>query len=113
MSNWAKCFSNETVSLQYFNVYGPQQYPSSPYSGVLSLFMTAILERRAPTIFGDGEQSRDFTYVEDVVALNIRAAEAPSSVSGQMYNAGNGGRVTLNEAWDLLQKIEGVKIAPV
>jgi nucleoside-diphosphate-sugar epimerase len=113
MSNWATCFDTETVSLRYFNVFGPRQDPSSPYSGVLSLFMTAILERRAPTIFGDGEQSRDFTYVEDVVRLNIRAAEAPSSVSGRMYNAGNGGRVTLNQAWSLLQEIEGVKIAPV
>jgi nucleoside-diphosphate-sugar epimerase len=73
--------------------------------------MTAILERRAPTIFGDGEQSRDFTFVDDVVGLNIKAAEAPTTVSGRMYNAGNGGRITLNEAWDLLQKIEGVKIS--
>jgi nucleoside-diphosphate-sugar epimerase len=112
MSIWASCFGLETVSLRYFNVFGPRQDPSSPYSGVLSLFMTSILERRAPTIYGDGEQSRDFTFVEDVVGLNMKAAEAPASVSGRMYNAGNGGRVTLNEAWDLLQKIEGAKIPP-
>lgn len=112
MSVWASCFGVETVSLRYFNVYGPRQDPSSPYSGVLSLFMTAILNRQAPTIFGDGEQSRDFTFVEDVVALNIKAAEAPSSVSGRMYNGGNGGRITLNQAWAMLQKIEGVEIAP-
>ena len=112
MTVWAECFGLETVSLRYFNVYGPRQDPSSPYSGVLSLFMTAILNREAPTLFGDGEQSRDFTFVEDVVVLNIKAAEAPSHVSGHMYNAGNGGRITLNEAWSLLQKIEGVKIAP-
>jgi UDP-glucose 4-epimerase len=93
-------------------VFGPRQDPASPYSGVLSLFMTAILGRYAPTIFGDGEQSRDFTFVEDVVALNVKAAEAPSSVSGSMYNGGNGGRVTLNEAWALLEKIEGVRIPP-
>jgi nucleoside-diphosphate-sugar epimerase len=111
MSVWASCFGIETVSLRYFNVYGPRQDPSSPYSGVLSLFMTAILERKAPTIFGDGEQSRDFTFVDDVVGLNIKAANAPSSVSGQVYNAGNGGRITLNQAWRLLQEIEGVKIA--
>jgi UDP-glucose 4-epimerase len=111
MSVWASCFGIETVSLRYFNVYGPRQDPSSPYSGVLSLFMKAILERQAPTIFGDGEQSRDFTYVEDVVALNMKAAEAPVTASGKMYNAGNGGRITLNEAWSLLQKIEGVTIA--
>src|ERR1700728_919019 len=112
MSVWASCFAVETVSLRYFNVYGPRQDPSSAYSGVLSLFMTAILERRAPTIFGDGEQSRDFTFVEDVVALNIKAVEAPSSVSGKMYNAGNGGRITLNQAWALLQEIEGVRTPP-
>ena len=113
MSVWASCFGLETVSLRYFNVYGPRQDPASPYSGVLSLFMTAILDRQAPTIFGDGEQSRDFTFVEDVVALNIKAAEAPSNVSGRMYNAGNGGRITLNEAWALLrEESKALRIAP-
>ena len=68
-----------------------------------------MLERRAPTIFGDGEQSRDFTYVEDVVELNLKAARAPG-VSGKVYNGGNGGRITLNQAWALVQKIEGVDI---
>ncbi|MGO9256353.1 MAG: SDR family oxidoreductase [Bryobacteraceae bacterium] len=102
-------FGLETVSLRYFNVYGPRQDPSSPYSGVLSLFMKAILERRPPTIFGDGENSRDFTYVEDVADLNLKAARAPG-VSGKVYNGGNGGRITLNQAWALLQKIEGVEI---
>jgi nucleoside-diphosphate-sugar epimerase len=112
MSVWSSCFGLETVSLRYFNVFGPRQDPDSPYSGVLSLFMAAVLGRYAPTIFGDGTQSRDFTFVEDVVTLNIRAADAPSSVAGRMYNAGNGGRVTLNEAWALLEKIEGVRIPP-
>jgi nucleoside-diphosphate-sugar epimerase len=112
MSVWTSCFGLETVSLRYFNVFGPRQDPGSPYSGVLSLFMSAILRREGPTIFGDGEQSRDFTFVEDVVALNIKAAQAPSNISGRMYNAGNGGRITLNEAWALLEKIEGVRIAP-
>ncbi|MGD1069165.1 MAG: SDR family oxidoreductase [Bryobacteraceae bacterium] len=111
MSVWTKCFGLDTVSLRYFNVYGPRQDPSSPYSGVLSLFMKAILERRSPTIFGDGEQSRDFTYVEDVVALNIKAAQAPAKVvAGRVFNGGNGGRITLNQAWDLLQQIEEVRI---
>jgi UDP-glucose 4-epimerase len=112
MSVWDSCFGMETVSLRYFNVYGPRQDPSSPYSGVLSLFMKAILERRAPTIFGDGEQSRDFTFVEDVVDLNLKALDAPGSVSGRVFNAGNGGRITLNQAWNLLQKIEGVQVPP-
>jgi len=102
----------ETVSLRYFNVYGPRQDPSSAYSGVLSLFMTSVLERKAPKIFGDGEQSRDFTFVDDVAELNLKAARA-KGVAGRMYNAGNGGRVTLNQAWELLQKLEGVEIPPV
>ncbi len=110
MSVWASCFGLETVSLRYFNVFGPRQDPGSQYSGVLSLFISAILDRKTPTIFGDGGTSRDFTYVEDVVGLNIKAAEAPSSVSGKVFNGGNGGRITLNEAWNLLQKFEGVSI---
>ncbi len=107
---FANCFALETVSIRYFNVYGPRQDPSSPYSGVLSLFCKAVLARAAPTIFGDGLTSRDFTYVDDVVALNLQAADAPASVSGNVYNGGHGGRITLNEAWSQLQKIEGVTI---
>ncbi len=106
---FASTFGVETVSLRYFNVFGPRQDPTSQYSGVLSLFIKAVLERRSPTIFGDGEQSRDFTYVEDVVDLNLKAARAPG-VSGKLYNAGNGGRITLNQAWRLLQEFEGVNI---
>jgi UDP-glucose 4-epimerase len=99
----------ETVALRYFNVYGPRQDPSSPYSGVLSVFMKAVLEHRQPTIYGDGEQSRDFTFVEDVAELNLKAARAPN-VSGRFYNGGNGDRVTLNQAWALVQKLAGVDI---
>lgn len=104
------CFGMETVSLRFFNVYGPRQDPSSAYSGVLSLFMKHILARTSPTIFGDGEQSRDFTFVEDVADLCIKAAKAPTA-AGKMYNAGNGGRYTLNFIWEALQKMEGVSIA--
>jgi UDP-glucose 4-epimerase len=103
------CFGMETVSLRFFNVYGPRQDPSSAYSGVLSLFMKHILAGTSPTIFGDGEQSRDFTFVEDVADLCIKAAKAPAA-AGKMYNAGNGGRFTLNFIWDALQKMEGVAI---
>ena len=110
MSCWHSCYGLETVSLRYFNVFGPRQDPSSAYSGVLSLFIKAVLDRRAPTIFGDGGTSRDFTYVEDVVALNVLAAQAPAQVSGRMYNGGNGGRITLNEAWEMLQKIAGISL---
>ena len=105
------CFGLETVALRFFNVYGERQDPSSPYSGVLSLFMKALIERSAPTIFGDGEQTRDFTYVDDVAALCLKAAAAPG-VAGNMYNAGNGNRYSLNTVWDLLQKIEGLRIPP-
>jgi UDP-glucose 4-epimerase len=108
-SVFSQCFNLQTVSLRFFNVFGPRQDPSSPYSGVLSVFMTCLLEGRSPTIFGDGEQSRDFTYVEDVVGLLLKAAEV-SGISGKVFNAGNGGRITLNETWKQLQKIAGVNI---
>jgi nucleoside-diphosphate-sugar epimerase len=103
------CFGLETVSLRYFNVYGPRQDPSSAYSGVISLFMKALIERVPPTIFGDGEQSRDFTFVEDVADITLKAARAEGAAGG-MYNAGNGGRYTLNQVWETLQRIEGVQI---
>jgi len=113
-SVFTKCFGLQTVGLRFFNVYGPRQDPSSPYSGVLSVFMTCLLERRAPTIFGDGEQSRDFTYVEDVAELCVKAAAAPAGVvSGNVYNAGNGERFTLNQVWRQLCALEGVSIAPL
>lgn len=108
-SVYASCFGLETVALRFFNVYGPRQDPSSAYSGILSLFMKHLIARTQPTIFGDGEQSRDFTYVEDVAALCLKAANAPG-VAGKMFNAGNGGRYTLNEIWSMLQKMEGVEI---
>jgi UDP-glucose 4-epimerase len=106
---FSSVYGLETVSLRYFNVYGPRQDPSSPYSGVLSIFMKCVLTGAQPTIFGDGEQSRDFTYVDDVAELNLKAARA-NGVSGKVYNGGNGGRITLNEAWALAQKLAGVKI---
>jgi len=108
-SVFSQVYGLETVVLRYFNVFGPRQDPASPYSGVLSLFAKAALERRAPTIFGNGEQSRDFTYVEDVAALTLKAATA-NGVSGRVYNAGNGGRFTLNETWALMQRIAGIAI---
>jgi UDP-glucose 4-epimerase len=110
-SVFASCFGLEAVALRFFNVYGPRQDPSSAYSGILSLFMKHLIARTPPTIFGDGEQSRDFTYVEDVASLCLKAAGAPG-VAGQMYNAGNGGRYTLNQIWSMLQKMEGVEITP-
>jgi UDP-glucose 4-epimerase len=111
-SVFASCFALETVSVRYFNVYGPRQDPSSPYSGVISVFMKALLERRSPTIHGDGEQSRDFTYVEDVADLTLKAASAPG-VSGRVFNGGDGNRCMLNQVWETLQKIEGVAIPAI
>jgi nucleoside-diphosphate-sugar epimerase len=108
-SVFADSFGLETVSLRFFNVFGPRQDPTSVYSGVLSIFLTCLIERRSPTIYGDGEQSRDFTYVEDVAALLLKASEAGDG-HGRVYNAGNGNRYTLNETWSQLQKIEGVSI---
>lgn len=109
---FTEVYGLETVSLRFFNVFGPRQDPSSPYSGVISVFISALLERRAPMIFGDGEQSRDFTYVDNIVQLLLKAATAPRA-EGKVYNGGIGTRITLNETWKLLQKIEGVKIPPL
>ncbi|HUB80396.1 MAG TPA: SDR family oxidoreductase [Bryobacteraceae bacterium] len=106
---FSSVYGLETVAIRYFNVYGPRQDPSSPYSGVLSLFLKAILEHKPPTIFGDGEQSRDFTYVDDVAELNLKAARA-RNVAGKLFNGGNGGRITLNQAWALVQKLEGAEL---
>lgn len=111
MSNFAECFGLETVSLRFFNVFGPRQDPTSAYSGVLSIFMSCLLAQRSPTIFGDGEQSRDFIYVDDIVNLLLSASEAPAGlVSGRVYNAGNGERYTLNQIWQLLQQIAGITL---
>jgi nucleoside-diphosphate-sugar epimerase len=108
-SVFSDCFGLETVSLRFFNVFGPRQDPTSVYSGVLSIFLSCLLERRRPTIYGDGEQSRDFTYVEDVVGLLLKASKA-QGVSGKVFNAGNGHRYTLNQTWHLLQQLEGVHL---
>ncbi|MDX2269950.1 MAG: SDR family oxidoreductase [Bryobacter sp.] len=103
-SVFTNCFGLETVSLRFFNVFGPRQDPTSPYSGVLSLFMKSLITGEAPTIFGDGEQSRDFTYVEDVAELVWKASQA-EEVAGEVINAGNGNRYSLNETWALLCKV--------
>ena len=109
---FSECFGLEAVSLRFFNVYGPRQDPGSQYSGVISVFLRCLLDRQPPPIYGDGKQSRDFTYVDDVVELCRKASRA-AGVAGRVYNAGNGNRYTLNDVWQLLQKIEDVSIAPV
>jgi nucleoside-diphosphate-sugar epimerase len=101
----------ETVSIRYFNVFGPRQDPSSPYSGVISLFATALLEGRAPTICGDGGQTRDFTYVANVVDGVLRACTAPGA-SGQVINVATGGRISILELATTMAAVLGVKTAP-
>jgi UDP-glucose 4-epimerase len=108
---FSTCYGLETVTLRFFNVFGPRQDPSSAYSGVLSIFMRCILEQTPPAIHGDGEQSRDFTYVEDVADLVVKALHAPG-VSGMLFNAGNGNRYTLNEVWATLKRITGCTLDP-
>ena len=105
---FGRCYGLENVSLRYFNIFGPRQDPGSPYSGVLAKFCTAFLEETQPVIFGDGEQSRDFTYVENAVQANLLACEAPN-VSGKVFNVGTGSRFTLNDTVKLLGKISGTR----
>ena len=103
---WARTYGFETVSLRYFNVFGPRQDPGSPYSGVISRFIAALMSGERPVIYGDGEQSRDFTYISNVVDANLRAAETTRGV-GEVVNVATGERTTLNELLDTLKRITG------
>jgi UDP-glucose 4-epimerase len=103
MRAFYECYGLETVSLRYFNVFGPRQDPKSQYAAAIPLFITALLADRSPTVFGDGEQSRDFTYVDNVVRANLLAAEAQDA-PGKMFNCGCGGSVTVNEVIALINK---------
>jgi UDP-glucose 4-epimerase len=104
MISFYRCYGLETVALRYFNIFGPRQDPSSPYSGVLAKFITLMLRGEQPTIFGDGEQSRDFTYIDNAVEANLLACEAPASeAAGKVFNVATGRRITLNETVKMLQ----------
>lgn len=96
----------ETVCLRYFNVYGPRQDPSSPYSGVISIFMSSAVEKASPTIYGDGGQFRDFIFVRDVVTANLLSATRPG-VGGREFNVGTGKHVTINRLWERVQGLGG------
>jgi nucleoside-diphosphate-sugar epimerase len=109
---FTQLYGLETVSIRYFNVFGPRQDPSSPYSGVISVFATALLENRSPTIYGDGGQTRDFTYVANVVDGVLRACEAPGA-SGEVINVATGGRISLNELFAVMKTIVGATVDPV
>jgi nucleoside-diphosphate-sugar epimerase len=113
MQMFTHLYGLDTVSIRYFNVFGPRQDPSSPYSGVISIFTRALVEGWAPTIHGDGGQTRDFTYVRNVVDGVLRAAEATTPVAGQVINVATGGRISLNELFAALAAIIGSDLAPV
>jgi nucleoside-diphosphate-sugar epimerase len=112
MDQFRRFFGIETVSIRYFNVFGPRQDPSSPYSGVISLFITALLEGRSPTIYGDGEQTRDFTFVANVVDGVLRAAETPG-ISGEVINVATGNRISLSQLLAALQRLIGTDVQPI
>jgi len=113
---YCRLFTNlygfETVSIRYFNVFGPRQDPGSPYSGVISQFATALLAGRQPTIYGDGEQTRDFTYVANVVDGVLRACEA-SKANGEVINVATAGRISLNDLVRVMNRIIGSSVQPI
>jgi nucleoside-diphosphate-sugar epimerase len=102
----------ETVTIRYFNVFGPRQDPSSPYSGVISLFISALCEQRRPTIYGDGEHTRDFTYVANVVDGVLRACTA-AEASGEVINVATAGRVSLNQLFTAVRDLVGADVEPI
>jgi len=104
-----RLYGLQTISLRYFNVFGPAQDPHSEYSAVIPRFITALLAKKPITVYGDGEQSRDFTYVENVVEANLFAATASSAAAGNVYNIGCGARVSLNALIHSLEDYIGVK----
>ncbi len=108
---FSRLYGLETVTVRYFNVFGPRQDPTSQYSGVISLFIGALLEGRRPVIYGDGRQTRDFTYIANVVDGVLRACSAP--VDGMAINVATGGRVSLNELAATLQRLSGVSVEPL
>jgi nucleoside-diphosphate-sugar epimerase len=109
---FTRLYGLETVSIRYFNVFGPRQDPASPYSGVISVFATALIENRPPKIYGDGEQTRDFTYVANVVDGVLRACEAPNA-SGEIINVATGGRISLNKLFYAMRDIVGGTLEPI
>lgn len=110
MVSFYRCYGLETVCLRYFNIFGPRQDPTSQYSGVLAKFSMQMLKGEQPTIFGDGAQSRDFTYIDNAVHANLLAAKASASeVAGRVFNVATGRRVDLNETFQALKTITGYK----
>jgi UDP-glucose 4-epimerase len=109
---YARTMGLDGVSLRYFNIFGPRQDPSSPYSGVISAFAARMSRGLRPTIYGDGSQSRDFTYVANAVAANLLAMKAGAPLMGEAYNVGTGGRVSLLDLVAALNTILGASLEP-
>src|SRR2546430_3684198 len=107
MQSFTRCYGLETVTLRSSNVFGPRQDPTSQYSGVMSKFIAAMLRGEQPVIYGDGSQSRDFTFIENVVSANLLACQAPESAAGKVFNIACGERVDLNQTFAMLKKIIG------
>jgi nucleoside-diphosphate-sugar epimerase len=114
MSSYWQVYGLETVSLRYFNVFGPRQGADSPYSGVLAKFIQQMLEGTRPTIFGTGDQGRDFTYIDNVISANLLACAAPAEkVAGKVFNTACGGQYTLKQIYQLLAKLTGFDLPPL
>jgi UDP-glucose 4-epimerase len=109
---FTQLYGLETVTIRYFNVFGPRQDPSSPYSGVISLFISALCDGRRPTIFGDGEHTRDFTYVANVVDGVLRACTA-TDANGEVINVATGGRISLNHLFQNIRDYVGAEVEPI
>jgi nucleoside-diphosphate-sugar epimerase len=114
MKSYWQVYGLETVCLRYFNIFGPRQVPDSPYSGVMAKFTMQMMQGERPTIFGDGEQGRDFTYVENAVSANLLAMDAPvEKVAGRVFNVACGGRHTLNHTFNVLSELLDFKEKPI
>lgn len=113
VTSFHRLYGLETVALRYFNVFGPRQDASSEYSGVIARFIALVLEGKSPVIFGDGEQSRDLTFIDDVVAANLLACHAPKTqAAGEVFNVGGGNQITVNDVSRLVSRITGFKGRP-
>jgi|LWDU01.1.fsa_nt_gi nucleoside-diphosphate-sugar epimerase len=109
---WARCYGLKTVCLRYFNVFGPRQVDDSPYTGVIAIFVRALLDGRRPTIFGDGEQTRDLTFIDNVVEVNLRAMTAEGLDPGVVINVGGGQRISINELYRAIAEGLGSDLEP-
>lgn len=108
---YSDLYGLETICLRYFNVYGPRQDPSSPYSGVISIFLKKASRGESPIIYGDGSQFRDFVFVRDVVSANLLSASV-AGVGGRVFNVGTGRQITINRVWELVQRLSGLSLKP-